>query len=135
MRPLEITIDQFTCFREPTRIDFRELDVFGISGATGAGKSSILDAIAFALYGRVPRVGNRCASLVSLGKDRLSVTLTFRLGAKQYTISRTLKPRGTSTALLDDDDDKLAIAEGVREVDRRVDSLLGMPFETFTQAV
>jgi len=44
----------FTVFREPTTVDFTDVDFFALVGPTGSGKSTILDAICFALYGTVP---------------------------------------------------------------------------------
>ena len=55
MRPIELTMEGFTCFRKPTTVSFEDLDVFAITGRTGSGKSTIMDAMCFALYGRVPR--------------------------------------------------------------------------------
>ncbi len=54
MRPLELTIDGFRSYRGPTTFDWRDRRLVGIVGPIGAGKSSILDAMAFALYGRTP---------------------------------------------------------------------------------
>ena len=59
MRPVRLEIQGFTCYREKQEIDFSHLGLFAISGPTGAGKSSILDAIAFALYGTIPRMGGQ----------------------------------------------------------------------------
>ncbi len=62
MRPIRLDMDGFTVFREPTTVDFTDIDFFALVGPTGAGKSTILDAITFALYGTVPRWGNRARS-------------------------------------------------------------------------
>ena len=55
MRPLRLTVEAFTCFKERQEpLDLSGLELFAIAGPTGAGKSSLLDAIIYALYGRVP---------------------------------------------------------------------------------
>src|SRR4051794_41637095 len=59
MRPLRLDLHGFTVFREPTTVDFTDADFFVLVGPTGAGKSTVLDAISFALYGTVPRWGDR----------------------------------------------------------------------------
>ena len=66
MRPLKLSIEGFTCFRRSQELDFSRLKLFAIAGPTGAGKSSILDAMMFALYGKVPRLGKKtCAEFIS----------------------------------------------------------------------
>jgi exonuclease SbcC len=49
MRPIELIVEGFTSFRTRQVLDFSSLDLFAITGATGAGKTSLLDAITFAL--------------------------------------------------------------------------------------
>ena len=68
MRPIRLEIRGFTAFREPQVVDFDGLDLFAITGPTGSGKSSILDALTFALYGRAERVGDGVRS------DRSAIT-------------------------------------------------------------
>ena len=55
MRPVSITAEGFTAFRDAVTVDFTGADFFALVGPTGSGKSSVLDAICFALYGIVPR--------------------------------------------------------------------------------
>ena len=52
MRPLELTIEGLRSFRAPVTIDLRGRDQIAIVGDTGAGKSSIIEAITYALYGQ-----------------------------------------------------------------------------------
>ena len=59
MRPLRLDLSGFTVFREPTTVDLTDADFFVLVGPTGSGKSTVLDAICFALYGTVPRWGDR----------------------------------------------------------------------------
>ncbi|MFO0612874.1 MAG: SMC family ATPase [Polyangiaceae bacterium] len=132
MRPLELSMEGSRASASGRTWTSGALE-FAISGATGTGKSSILDAITFALFGRVVRVGKSCQSLVSLGRDAMSVKLKFRSGGRVYEVARRLRRGAATTAVLEDETGNLA--SRVRDVDARVESLLGMPFETFTQAV
>ena len=92
MRPHKLTLEGFTSFREKLELDFTGLDLFAITGPTGAGKSSLIDAICFALYGQVPRVGDDYKQLISHGAERLSVMLEFGVGKERYRIARTARP-------------------------------------------
>ena len=58
MRPVRLVAEGFSAFRDPIDVDFDGADFFALVGPTGSGKSSILDAICFALYGSVPRYGD-----------------------------------------------------------------------------
>ncbi|MDW8153620.1 MAG: SMC family ATPase [Armatimonadota bacterium] len=137
MRPLRLLLEGFTCFKEGQSLDFAHLDLFAITGPTGAGKTSLLDAMIFALYGRIPRVGRRYAELISLGRDRMSVVLEFQLLDRRFRVGRTGRRSGPAQAVLEEilDGGTKALASGVREVDRAVQDLLGLPYEAFTQAV
>ena len=67
MRPMRLEIRGFTSFREPVTIDFTDKRLLAITGPTGAGKSSLLDAMTWALYGQTPRVGRETIQLISRG--------------------------------------------------------------------
>lgn len=139
MRPLRLSIEGFACFRDKQELDFASLDLFAISGPTGAGKSSLLDAMIFALYGKVPRVGKEYGECISLGRDRLAVTFDFRIGLRSFRLTRIGRRRGAGSAqleeILEGKDETKPLAEQVREVDRYVEALLGLGYEAFTQAV
>ena len=91
MRPIALTIEGLTSFREPQAIDFSDLDLFVITGPTGAGKSSILDAITLALYGNVPRVNSHeLRDLISHGSSYMRVSLDFEVGGQHYRVARRL---------------------------------------------
>ncbi|MDR7417161.1 MAG: SMC family ATPase [Armatimonadota bacterium] len=137
MRPLKLLLEGFTCFKEGQTLDFASLDLFAITGPTGAGKTSLLDAMIFALYGRIPRVSRRYAELISLGRDRMSVVLEFRVLDRRFRVGRVGRRGGPAQAILEEilDGGARVLASGVREVDRAVQDLLGLPYEAFTQAV
>ena len=54
MRPLSIKIKGFTAFADEVDLDFAGLDLFAITGPTGSGKTSLIQSIPIALYGRAP---------------------------------------------------------------------------------
>jgi exonuclease SbcC len=139
MRPLRLQLEGFTCFRDrqdPLELD--GLDLFAISGPTGAGKSSLLDAMIFALFGRVPRMGKvGLGELISLGRDKMTVVLDFRLGDTTYRVARTGHRSRASQAVLAELRGELEqpLGEGVKAVDEEVKRLLGFDYDTFTRAV
>lgn len=95
MRMLRLEFCGFGPYRDAQTIDFTALDADGlflITGKTGAGKSTVLDAIAFALYGSVPRydgtVGRVRSTFASLD-DPTEVVLEFDHGGDRYRIARS----------------------------------------------
>ena len=95
MRPLKLSLSGFTCFKEPLELDFAGLELFAIIGQTGAGKSSILDAITYALYGETARLGSKgLEALVSLGASSMYAVLEFEASdGRCYRVSRVWSKR------------------------------------------
>ena len=96
MRPVRLDLDGFGSFRQPSTVDFTDADFFALVGPTGAGKSTVVDAIVFALYGSVPRWEDRRAvgwALAPVG-PRAVVTLIFDVGADRYVAARELRRSG-----------------------------------------
>jgi exonuclease SbcC len=101
MRPIRLELKGFTAFRDEQRIDFEGLDLFAVSGQTGSGKSSLLDAMTYALFGYVERVGKQVGQLVSQGQPRMAVKLEFAVGDDRYRVTRsTPSARGATKILL-----------------------------------
>src|SRR5678815_4524046 len=86
MRPLRLEVEGFTCYRDRQPVlDLSELRLFAIAGPTGAGKSSILDTMLYALFGKLPRIGKHDISeFISHGRDSMSVALDFRVRSSTY---------------------------------------------------
>jgi len=104
----------FGPYKNEQVVDFERFDddgIFLITGKTGAGKSSILDAVCFALYGNVPRYEGTESQLRSdycEPEDPTFVELDFGLGERDYRIYRTpryekAKKRGTGTTIAQPD--------------------------------
>ncbi len=137
MKPLRLSVEGFTSFRDRVEIDFSGLDLFAITGPTGAGKSSLIDAIVFALYGQVPRVGDDYKQLISHGKDRLSALFEFAVGDDTYRIVRTARRSGASQQRLERLTASGAepIADRARELRAEVEKRLGLDYDGFTRSV
>jgi exonuclease SbcC len=137
VRPHKLTLEGFTSFREKLELDFKGLDLFAITGPTGAGKSSLIDAIVFALYGQVPRVGDDYKQLISHGAERLSVMLEFGVGKERYRIARTVRPDKPSQQRFERITSGATepIADRVKEMRAEVDRILGLDYDGFTRSV
>jgi exonuclease SbcC len=139
VRPLTLRVSGFTCFRDDQpALDFTNLELFAITGPTGSGKSTVLDAITYALYGRVPRMGKQgVKELISHGRDRLTVMLAFAVGGEHYVVSRSTRRSGSTQCQLDrlHDGQSSPVASGVKPVADAVNRLVGLDYDAFTQAV
>src|SRR5947209_16428468 len=140
MRPLTLKLKGFTSFRDQQELDFRDLGVFAITGPTGAGKSSLLDAITYALYGKVERVGDQCAQLVSKGMNHMAVELDFEVDGRAYRVTRRTPVKGQTKITLEKQVDGAwqSYGEGadrVRECEAMITHLLGLDYTGFTRSV
>ena len=140
MRPLKLVIEGFTSFRHEQRLDFSELDLFAITGATGAGKSSLLDAITYALFGTTNRSGKQVSDLVSQGSENLKVQLLFGVGSAQYRVTRRWRYRPKSPenkVILEgwQNGDWETLGTSIVAVQNTIEQILGMDFDTFTRAI
>ena len=134
MRPVTLEIEGFGAFRDRTVVDLSDADLFAIVGATGHGKSTLIDAICFSLYGKVPRYGERdIAPAITLGTNEAKVSLTFDLGRERYVATRVLrrKPDGNGAATrglrlerLDDTGNEI-VAGSAREFEAKINELIG----------
>jgi len=151
MRPERLELEGFTAFRRPTEIDFRGADLFALCGPTGAGKSSIIDAITFALFGSVARYDDErlVAPVISQGQAEARVALDFAIGDQRYRAVRVVRATATGGATTKearlerraaggDDGEADETAEGellagdAKEVTAEVERLLGIGFRQLT---
>ena len=140
MRPIKLELEGFTAYREFTAVDFAGADLFVLTGPTGSGKSSIIDAISFALYGSVPRYANPnlVHPVISQGKVEAKVRFDFAIEDSLYTAVRVVRktPRGGATTKEARLESKGRLLAGTAdEMTRKVRELLGLNFEQFTTCV
>ena len=86
MRPLQLEIEGFGAFRERVTVNLADADLFAIVGATGHGKSTLIDAICFTLYGRVPPRAREHGSGHDARRERDEGVFTF--GSRATPMSR-----------------------------------------------
>lgn len=152
MRPLQITLQAFGSYADLTVIDFTKTteNLFLISGNTGAGKTTIFDALVFALYGEASSCQNHKEGLILQsqfrpqdGKDlkETFVSLTFEENRQHYTVRRVprqerAKKRGKGVTLINASV-TLTLPDGsiypLKETDAKLRELIGLTKEQFMQ--
>jgi len=155
MRPLLLKISAFGSYAGNQTIDFAELKgrtFFLIHGPTGAGKTTILDAICFALYGDASSEHRSSKSLRSDHADptaRTEVMFDFAVGQECYRVQRIpeqerLKRRGEGTTVKAAEATLWKIADGTTatlavtgwgKVTERIEAILGFKSSQFRQVV
>lgn len=158
MRPVRLDLAGFAGYRDETTVDFTDADFFALVGPTGAGKSTILDAICFALYGTVPRwrEARSVANALAPSATEARVRLVFEVANRRYIATRVVRrdgkgrvktaaaglqrmPDGFDARKLDTgltpDDLGEALAGTPSELDAAVPELLGLPYDQFVTCV
>ena len=145
MIPVRLEIEGLYSYRERQTVEFETLTaagLFGIFGAVGSGKSSILEGILLALYGSTERLsatGER-SSMVNLQSDLLSVNFTFRAGknnAQTYLARYSAKRNKKDFEKIETSDHVFyQLNQGSWEaIPDKAETLLGMSKEHFKQTI
>jgi DNA repair protein SbcC/Rad50 len=145
MRPLLLVAEGFSAFRERVEIDFDGVDFFVLVGPTGAGKSSVVDAICFALYGSVPRYEDEraVAPVITVGASVAKVSLRFELSGETYIATRVVRrlPKGTGATTREARLERVTgattevLAGTADELNAASERLIGVSFKHFTRSV
>jgi len=139
MRPLRLEMKGFGAFREETVVNFGDVELAAFVGATGSGKSTIIDGITFALFGVVTRYDDRRAVAPAINQmaSEARVSLEFEVDSERYTAVRVARrtPNGATTkeARLERGDEVLA--GRASEMEQAVEQILGLDFDRFTKTV
>lgn len=155
MRPITLTLSAFGPYAGETTLDFSELGaerLFVITGPTGSGKTTVFEAILYALYGKLSKKGMDPASLrcdfLKPDDDRITfVDFTFEISGKRFHIHRqpkqsVAKKRGSGRRELGQEallecvghEDFLPLTK-IGEVDRKIIDLVGLDEEQFKKIV
>ncbi len=134
MIPISLKISGFLSYRAPVELDFTEFSLACISGQNGAGKSSLLDAITWSLFGQARK---RDDSLVNLQSKAAEVIYTFDYEGNRYRIQRVM-PRGGKKLLefqVDNDGLWRPLTEAtMRATQERIEQTLRLDYATFINA-
>jgi exonuclease SbcC len=136
MIPTHLRISGFLSYHDPVELDFSSFDLACISGANGAGKSSLLDAITWSLFGESR---GKSSDVIHLHQEvkAAEVALTFQHEENTYRVQRTL-PRNKNTLLefqvRTQSGWKPLTEKTTRETQARIEQTLRLDFETFVNA-
>ena len=151
MRPRFLEIEGLQSFRDRQKIDFNSLGetgLFGIFGPTGSGKSTVLDAITFALYGKVKRAERGTQGIINTNMETARVSFSFELlkdgSRKLYRVERTYQRKKGSDNSCEPkiarlieitEDGEIPVCDRASEVSSSIEELIGLSHDDFTRAV
>jgi DNA repair protein SbcC/Rad50 len=143
MRPVALTIEGLRSFRTPVEISFQGREHLAIIGDTGAGKSSILDAMTYALFGRPAWAGKANQEIMNDLSDHMRVTLRFVVGGRTFEVTRVLRRSGdrlvgaarASLIEFSGDGTEIRRIEQVRQVNDEIKEAIGLDADAFLRTV
>lgn len=149
MKPIKLQVEGLHSFEKPQVVDFSAIGtrgIFGIFGATGSGKSTILDAIVLALYGKVQRSKTN-SDFINLKSSKAEVVFDFSFvengKEKCYSVKRTFKRKNKNRSEIEQSAEvyevgamgRHQIIEGANKVDAFITNLFGMSETEFLTCI
>ena len=138
MLPLQLELRNFLAYRAPEPVVFKGIGLACLTGQNGVGKSSLLDAMTWALWGRAR--ARRDEDLIHLGQSDMSVALDFECEGLRYRVQRRRSRTGAgSRGQLDlwvyGELGARAINENsMRRTQAKINQILRLDFETFVHS-
>ncbi len=146
MIPQILEIKNFLSYGEPTqRIDFKNYSLICLSGKNGHGKSALLDAITWCVWGQARKISGAAKAdegLLRLGQTRMMVSLEFLFNGRTYRVRRELantysKPYAAlDFEVYDSSSEKyLSLTDKtIRATQAKIENLIGLDYETFVNS-
>jgi exonuclease SbcC len=123
-------------YRTERTVDFTDLSLVAIIGPTGAGKSSVLEGITYALYGASTWDQRAVKELISDAAPSMRVSLTFEADGELWQVTRMIsKKTAASHELICLSDPNVAKVDGDRQVNPRIEELIGLDYDGFCSCV
>ena len=147
MIPIFLTIQGIYSYQDKQTIDFAKLteaNIFGIFGPVGSGKSTILEAITFALYGKTDRLNlsgdNRNYNMMNLKSKELFIELIFKTGRSDFEYKTTVKGHRNKNNF---DDVKTLDRTAYKKTDNKwepietdsLENIIGLSYENFKRTI
>lgn len=139
MIPIRLELHNFMPYRAPDPIIFDGIELACLTGRNGAGKSSILDAVTWSLWGKAR--AKRPDELIHLGQNDMQVQLDFEQEGILYRVLRRRARKGRSSTgsldlmILREDDAPLIINEvTVRDTQTKINDILRLDYDTFVNS-
>ncbi len=127
--PFRVTGDQVHA------VDFSQLGLFSITGPMGSGKSALVDAMVWCLYGRTARYGLDSKGVISTGEQTCEVGLDFTIGERWFRAVRRTGKITESGLSEREGEEWIQDTSGSASLTRRIEELLGLDFDGFTKTV
>jgi DNA repair protein SbcC/Rad50 len=136
MRPLTLRMTGLRSYRVERIVDFTGLSLVAIIGQTGAGKSSLLEAITYALYGASTWDKRAVKELISDAAVSMRVSLEFEADGERWQVTRMISRKtGASHELTCLSNPEVAKIDGDRQVNARIEKLVGLDYDGFCACV
>ena len=138
MIPQKLALTNFMPYRE-AKLDFAGIHIACLAGENGAGKSALLDAMTWAVWGHSRLGARQDDDLIHLGEDEMTVEFTFRLGGDAYRVTRQRSSRKRGRSVLEfqvcDGDRWRSLSEGgIRATQEKIERILRLDYDTFVNS-
>lgn len=148
MRPVKLEIEGVKSFTDKVSIDFEKLlsdGLFGIFGDTGSGKSTILDCIVLALYGKIGK-NQQKTEFINSKRFKACVEFTFKITIygerktykvrREFSLNQKRESKDVKAYLYEiSDDGTMLIEEGKSKVDDEIEKIIGIGFDEFQKCI
>ena len=141
MIPLKLSVRNFLCYRDnvPT-LDLEGVHIACLCGDNGHGKTALLDAITWCLWGQARTGGRNHDALITHGEDECRVELDFQARGQNYRAIRRRRRSGRGQTQVDlfvlDDAEasRTLTANTVNETNAKIRQIVGMDYDTFVNS-